>query len=61
MFAILEAKLPPPKPHNKANTAINRYGVSVFCTAKPIQTDGNSNEAVLIGKKGDVHPHIHSQ
>ncbi|MCY1462591.1 hypothetical protein D9M71_803810 [compost metagenome] len=47
MLDMLEAKLPPPKPQSKAIHTNTLYGVPGSCTAKPIQIDGTSNDAVL--------------
>ena len=51
MFAIEEAKLPPPKPHNSANDRKMMYGVSGLCTARPMPTAGTINDQV----DTDVH------
>ena len=48
IFDMLEAKLPPPKPHNNASVRKVAYGVSGFCTANPIPIAGKSNDAVDI-------------
>src|SRR5512137_861032 len=46
MLAMLEAKLPPPKPHRSARVSMVPYDVVGSCTARPIPTAGTSSEAV---------------
>ena len=46
MLAMLELKLPPPRPQNAASTSITQYGVSGFCTARPMPIAGISNDRV---------------
>jgi len=48
MFAMLEAKFPPPKPHSKARTTKVAYGVFRSCTAMPMPMVGRSSRAVLM-------------
>ncbi len=48
MFAIEEAKLPPPNPAVAAMTQKAQYGVSGFCTATAKSSVGMSSSAALI-------------
>src|SRR5690606_23171158 len=48
MLAMLELKLPPPKPQNAASTSITQYGVPGYCTAIPMPTAGISSDNVDI-------------
>src|SRR5262245_42361705 len=47
ILAIEEAKLPPPKPHSRANARKMKYGVSGFCTASPIPKAGRISDQVV--------------
>src|SRR5574337_1295699 len=46
MLAMLELKLPPPKPHSAASTSNTQNGVFTFCSAKPMPIAGISSDSV---------------
>src|SRR3546814_7486117 len=46
MLAMLELKLPPPKPHNSASTSSVGYEVVESCRAKPMPSAGINKVAV---------------
>jgi hypothetical protein len=48
MFAMLELKLPPPRPHRTASASMTQFGVVGFWTARPMLTHGISSESVEI-------------
>ena len=48
MLAMLELKLPPPKPHSRARINIVGYAVVLSCTAMPTPMAGISRLAVEI-------------